>query len=978
MQNFDEDGNILNVDYLLKQVNENIEERDMMDEMLLAQAAGMLDESSDLKLDLYGQLLYTAMRQDQEPEELKQWLDNAIYLARRRLMFRVEQLNLPEDPDDDPIGSISGVYGAASPAHKKYNLESCRVSQIYFYYSLFKLSEVPWEEGDNAKSLIVGIGVIALEFIYRAKCFSECLFTAQRAFDVYESMDDNRWTLFQPEDLKMMKTSLFLLCYWSYKAAAKISRYPEALEWSIRGEKYVGVLEDAFYKSNYYLKRGEIMVELGRADEAMYWLDQSLEVPGLTPLQIKDAKRMVDGVKHLIEGSPQEMLEAAFGSMLSEKDKKRMVKLFTDATAGDLDYNELLYAADVLETVTDSPSIGEHTDLPGMKAEFSRLKNLLMVQFARVAMERGDNARVDKILPQIKRLAEGDSQYNLDAAFFLLRARLMAGEQLVWSSVEPSAIRLLDTFQGELRSELKDLAAVLIEFDEEELKKTSPYLLELFRKLAGAGLSDDERTPLALSRQTAIGLDILEALLTLSAMMSEADPDHEQWWLENVSRMKFLFSFRGQRMQKESKLFNFSRSLPGDTANQIRALAEEITRKNFSFQGAKDKVKEDEVRLTTLLFPLFQGYRPVPDNRKWEYRYPEIIHIETAAYMNAESGHGSNDYFGTVISVGYHNGFWRATHPDDKVERTNAQSYLSFLKNKTTIDERNIECGGKLRKALLPLSGKLPPPELLGVRSTGVYHGIPLDALPLSVDVQTETVEKWVGGNTVTALLTGPNSDLSILETPMDIKKVTMFAKSHFLNGKKFRELRAVPGEIRAVKEIINADSHVSMDVFSEAEFNRRNFLRISGEKAPQILHITTHGESSWLNPQGSHLIVSGQDAKGGLILEAIGYHDIMLMDLRRCDLVILGACSTHEGQGIVGEGIMGLSWAFKAAGAKAVIATRWAVRDDAASEFLKVFYENLCKKTPIARSFLNARRSIMRQDKWSHPRNWSAFQLIV
>ncbi|HLP60846.1 MAG TPA: CHAT domain-containing protein [Candidatus Deferrimicrobium sp.] len=109
-----------------------------------------------------------------------------------------------------------------------------------------------------------------------------------------------------------------------------------------------------------------------------------------------------------------------------------------------------------------------------------------------------------------------------------------------------------------------------------------------------------------------------------------------------------------------------------------------------------------------------------------------------------------------------------------------------------------------------------------------------------------------------------------------------------------------------------------------------------------------------------------------------MSYYDIMLMDLRQCDLVILSACSTHEGEGILGEGIMGLAWAFKAAGAKAVIGTRWPVSDEAAVEFWGGFYRYLCSNVSIRRAFHNARLNLINQKKFNHPFYWGVFQLIV
>ena len=55
--------------------------------------------------------------------------------------------------------------------------------------------------------------------------------------------------------------------------------------------------------------------------------------------------------------------------------------------------------------------------------------------------------------------------------------------------------------------------------------------------------------------------------------------------------------------------------------------------------------------------------------------------------------------------------------------------------------------------------------------------------------------------------------------------------------------------------------------------------------------------------------------------------------------LVVLSACETALGKRLDGEGMMGLSRAFLAAGASGVVATLWSVDDAATAHFMKVFY---------------------------------------
>lgn len=56
-------------------------------------------------------------------------------------------------------------------------------------------------------------------------------------------------------------------------------------------------------------------------------------------------------------------------------------------------------------------------------------------------------------------------------------------------------------------------------------------------------------------------------------------------------------------------------------------------------------------------------------------------------------------------------------------------------------------------------------------------------------------------------------------------------------------------------------------------------------------------------------------------------------------DLVVLAACDTASGRRLDGDGVQSLSRAFLHAGARAVIASFWEIRDLEAGEFMKSFY---------------------------------------
>jgi CHAT domain-containing protein/Tfp pilus assembly protein PilF len=69
---------------------------------------------------------------------------------------------------------------------------------------------------------------------------------------------------------------------------------------------------------------------------------------------------------------------------------------------------------------------------------------------------------------------------------------------------------------------------------------------------------------------------------------------------------------------------------------------------------------------------------------------------------------------------------------------------------------------------------------------------------------------------------------------------------------------------------------------------------------------------------------------------------EVAELDLEDVDLVALSACETGLGASAGGEGLLGLQRAFQEAGARAVVASLWKVRDEATRALMERFYRNL------------------------------------
>lgn len=135
-----------------------------------------------------------------------------------------------------------------------------------------------------------------------------------------------------------------------------------------------------------------------------------------------------------------------------------------------------------------------------------------------------------------------------------------------------------------------------------------------------------------------------------------------------------------------------------------------------------------------------------------------------------------------------------------------------------------------------------------------------------------------------------------------------------------------------------------------------------------RYLHFAAHARVDERRPDRTHLLL----ADGPLRLP--GIRRLRLT----AELVTLSACETGLGRRVPGEGVLGLTHAFLAAGARAVVVTLWRVRDPAAARFMEHFYRELRKGRAPADALRETRRFFLTADGAdAHPARWAAFVLV-
>ncbi len=138
------------------------------------------------------------------------------------------------------------------------------------------------------------------------------------------------------------------------------------------------------------------------------------------------------------------------------------------------------------------------------------------------------------------------------------------------------------------------------------------------------------------------------------------------------------------------------------------------------------------------------------------------------------------------------------------------------------------------------------------------------------------------------------------------------------------------------------------------------------------LLHFATHGYLDDEDGLKSGLILApDKDADADTALLEGG--ELINMKLA-AQMAVLSACETGQGQKSGGEGLLGLTWAFRAAGCPSVVASLWSVSDSATEQLMVRFYQAL-KEGKRKDEALREAMLLVKENK-AHPCYWAAFQV--
>ncbi|MFN6525795.1 CHAT domain-containing tetratricopeptide repeat protein [Nostoc sp. ChiSLP03a] len=287
--------------------------------------------------------------------------------------------------------------------------------------------------------------------------------------------------------------------------------------------------------------------------------------------------------------------------------------------------------------------------------------------------------------------------------------------------------------------------------------------------------------------------------------------------------------------------------------------------------------------------------------------------------------------------------------------------YLKEVQDESNSNYR--ETGGKLYDILIrPIEDKIKAlsPKELSIIATGQLRHLPFETLSDSKTNQF-LIEKYPV-NYLTRIsnnsLKSPGVQNAV---PPKVQAVLAFGNPVPSDP---QNLPGAEAEVRSIKEIL-PDSEVYIHNEATLEKFRSQALRFD------FLHLATHGcfkteDCKKVNLKNNTLLFADKP---------LDIANAALLGLQGTQLITLSACQTAVDTNLndASTGLAGVAYIFERAGAKAVMASLWAVDDRATQQLMIQFYQNLKQGMTKGEALQQAKLKLIKD----HPYYWSPFVLI-
>ncbi|MEM1280257.1 MAG: CHAT domain-containing protein, partial [Cyanobacteria bacterium P01_H01_bin.152] len=240
-----------------------------------------------------------------------------------------------------------------------------------------------------------------------------------------------------------------------------------------------------------------------------------------------------------------------------------------------------------------------------------------------------------------------------------------------------------------------------------------------------------------------------------------------------------------------------------------------------------------------------------------------------------------------------------------------------------------------------------------------------LRSIPMSVlyDGEQYLIEKYAIAATPGLRLVNPE--------PLPRKELSVILAGLSQQGEsaradQFSPLPFVADEVKTIEQLFPST------VLLDEAFNVESFKANVGTVPAPIVHLATHGQFG--DTLDNTFVLTWDDA-----LDANRFSNILLTsELSReqpIELLVLSACETAKGDEL---SVLGLAGIAIRSGARSTLASLWQVSDQATSDLMGEFYQQLgSSDLPKAEAIRQAQLALLNQSQYSHPFYWSAFVLL-
>jgi CHAT domain-containing protein len=150
-----------------------------------------------------------------------------------------------------------------------------------------------------------------------------------------------------------------------------------------------------------------------------------------------------------------------------------------------------------------------------------------------------------------------------------------------------------------------------------------------------------------------------------------------------------------------------------------------------------------------------------------------------------------------------------------------------------------------------------------------------------------------------------------------------------------------------------------------------------------EVIHLALHHVADPASPLLSKLLLTAEPARAGqpaVAADGLTTQEIYQQNLERARLVVLSACQTRADSYFHGEGPMGITRAFEAAGVPLVVASLWPVDSPATAQLMTNFHWLRRQQGLSTAAALRAAQLHLLRDAnglYRHPYYWASFVVV-